>query len=60
MGLTRNDILDIMTIIDLASQKGVFKAVDMAAVGRLYEKLNALNKEIVEKTTKENDQATNP
>lgn len=38
--LTINDLNAIRSIIDLASQRGTFKANEMAAVGTIYNKLD--------------------
>jgi hypothetical protein len=40
--LTDTDIANILAIIDVASQRGCFKATDMTTVGQLYEKLQKL------------------
>ena len=46
----------IMNIIDLASQRGAFKANEMAAVGTTYNKLDGFLK-IVEKSQKDANKA---
>jgi hypothetical protein len=42
--LSEVDLTNILAIIDIAAQKGCFKASDMATVGQLYEKIQKLNK----------------
>lgn len=39
--LTVQDLGGLRSIIDVATQRGAFKAAEMEAVGRLYNKLNA-------------------
>jgi hypothetical protein len=48
MELNHGDIQNLMVVIDLATQRGVFKATDLVAIGQLYEKLNNINKNLVE------------
>ena len=45
MELNQGDIQNLMVVIDLATQKGVFKASDLVAVGQLYEKLKTIASE---------------
>ena len=49
MELNAGDIQNLMVVIDMATQRGVFKAGDLVAIGQLYEKLNAINKTLSEK-----------
>ena len=55
MELNAGDIQNLMVVIDMATQRGVFKAGDLVAIGQLYEKLNAINKSLTE-SAKEKDQ----
>lgn len=55
MELNHGDIQNLMVVIDLATQRGVFKAGDLVAIGQLYEKLNVINKNLTE-LAKEKDQ----
>jgi hypothetical protein len=48
MELNQGDIQNLMVVIDLATQRGVFKAQDLVAIGQLYEKLNGINKNLTE------------
>jgi len=50
MELNKNDLANLATIIDLATQRGLFKASDLTAVAQLYEKLKNLIGEPVEQT----------
>ena len=50
--LTVQDLTVIRSIIDVASQRGAFKANEMAAVGTTYNKLDGFLK-IVEKSQKD-------
>ena len=43
MELNAGDIQNLMVVIDMATQRGVFKAGDLVAIGQLYEKLNAMH-----------------
>jgi hypothetical protein len=38
--LNMNDLVAIRSIIDVASQRGSFKAAELEAVGKIYNKLN--------------------
>lgn len=40
VGLTVQDLAGLKAIIDVASQRGAFRAPEMAAVGTLYNKLS--------------------
>jgi hypothetical protein len=42
MELNQTDITNLLAIIDMATQRGVFKGADLAPVGQLYEKLKSL------------------
>ena len=59
MELNHGDITNIMVIIDLASQRGVFKAPELAPIGKLYEKLNSIHKELTAKNQSEQTSAEN-
>lgn len=50
MELNAGDIQNLMVVIDLATQRGVFKAGDLVAIGQLYEKLNSINKATAEQS----------
>jgi hypothetical protein len=52
MELNQGDIQNLMVVIDLATQRGVFKAQDLVAIGQLYEKLSNINKNLVEEQNK--------
>ena len=52
MELNAGDIQNLMVVIDLATQRGVFKATDLIAIGTLYEKLNTINKNLNEQNNK--------
>lgn len=51
--LNRGDIQNMMSIIDLATQRGVFRAPDLAAISQLYEKLNSIHKTLTESVKKD-------
>jgi len=57
--LTVQDLNVIKTIIDVASQRGAFKANEMAMVGTVYNKLEGFLT-IVEKSQKEANKASAP
>ena len=45
MALSIGDLKNLSTILDVASQRGAFKAPEMSGVGQLYDKFkNALDK----------------
>lgn len=54
MELNHGDIQNLMVVIDLATQRGVFKAGDLVAIGQLYEKLKEIDKTLTE--NKKNEQ----
>jgi hypothetical protein len=39
--LNINDLISIRSIIDVASQRGAFKAAELEAVGKTFNKLNS-------------------
>ncbi len=41
--LNNNEITNLMAIIDMATQKGLFKAADLSTIGQLYDKLKAMS-----------------
>ena len=57
--LTVQDLNVLKTIIDVASQRGAFKANEMAMVGATYNKLEAFLK-IVEQSQKDANKAKAP
>jgi len=52
MELNAGDIQNLMVVIDLATQRGVFKATDLIAIGTLYEKLSSISKNLTEQNNK--------
>jgi hypothetical protein len=52
MELNQGDIQNLMVVIDLATQRGVFKAQDLVAIGQLYEKLSSISKNLTEQNNK--------
>ncbi|NDG33423.1 hypothetical protein EB118_25635 [bacterium] len=52
MELNQTDIQNLMVVIDIATQRGVFKASDLVAIGQLYEKLNTISKNLTEQNNK--------
>lgn len=52
MELNASDIQNLMVIIDLSTQRGVFKASDLVAVGQLYEKLKTISEKLAAETEK--------
>lgn len=49
--LTIQDLASIINIIDLASQRGAFKASEMTAVGTIYTKLTNFINEVPKQTS---------
>lgn len=49
--LTIQDLASIVNIIDLASQRGAFKASEMTAVGTIYTKLTNFINEVPKQTS---------
>jgi hypothetical protein len=52
MELSQGDIQNLMVVIDMATQRGVFKASDLVAIGQLYEKLSSISKNLTEQNNK--------
>lgn len=50
VSLTVQDLMGLKTIIDVASQRGAFKAGEMAAVGTLYNKLSTFLETVTAKS----------
>jgi hypothetical protein len=50
--LNIQDLVGLKSIIDVASQRGAFKAVEMEAVGKLYNKLNNFLESVSSKEAK--------
>jgi hypothetical protein len=48
--LTQADISMMQTVIDLAVQKGVFRAADMIPIGSLFEKLQKISQSLSPQT----------
>ncbi len=53
---TDQEMVTIANIIDVASQRGIFRAGDMEAVGALYKKITASLPKPAEETPKTNEQ----
>jgi hypothetical protein len=51
--ITQSDIAMMQTVIDLAVQKGVFRAADMIAIGSLFEKLQKISQSLSPQTTEQ-------
>ena len=47
--LNINDLVAIRSIIDVASQRGAFKAAELEAVGKTFNKLNAFLESVTAK-----------
>jgi hypothetical protein len=47
--LNLNDLAAVKSIIDIATQRGTFKASEMEAVGKLYNKLSAFLDSVTKK-----------
>lgn len=54
--LTINDLNAVRTIIDVASTRGAFRANEMEAVGKIYNKLNSFLEAVTPKPEGENAQ----
>jgi len=52
--LTVQDLAGLRSIIDVASQRGAFKAAEMEAVGKLFNKLNGFLDAVAKQGQKEN------
>jgi PBP1b-binding outer membrane lipoprotein LpoB len=52
--LTVQDLAGLRSIIDVASQRGAFKAAEMEAVGKLFNKLNGFLEAVTKQGPKEN------
>lgn len=52
--LTISDLAGLRSVIDVASQRGAFKAAEMEAVGKLFNKLNLFLDQVAKQGQKEN------
>ncbi len=50
--LNIQDLVGLKSIIDVATQRGAFKAAEMEAVGKLYNKLNNFLESVSNKDSK--------
>ena len=57
MNLNINDLSTMANVIDLATQRGAFRANELKAVGELYEKITAFVKAAQEQAKKEEEAA---
>jgi len=66
MNLTINDLATMANVIDIATQRGAFRANELRAIGELYDKLSGFVKAAQEQAKKEeeaaakSDKAANP
>jgi hypothetical protein len=60
MELNSSDIQNLMVVIDMATQRGVFKASDLVAIGQLYEKLSSISKNLTEQNNKAGSNSPDP
>lgn len=47
--LNLNDLAALRSVLDVASQRGAFKANELEAVGKVYNKLNAFLESVAKK-----------
>lgn len=47
--LNISDLVALKSVIDIASQRGAFKAAEMEAVGKVYNKLNVFLEAVAKK-----------
>lgn len=47
--LNLNDLAALKSIIDIASQRGAFKAAELESVGKIYNKLNTFLEAVAKK-----------
>jgi DNA-binding FadR family transcriptional regulator len=47
--LNLNDLASIRSVLDVASQRGAFKANELEAVGKIYNKLNSFLEAVTKK-----------
>lgn len=57
MNLNINDLATMANVIDLATQRGAFRANELKPVGELYEKINAFVKAAQEQAKKDEEAA---
>jgi hypothetical protein len=57
MNLNINDLATMANVIDLATQRGAFRANELKAVGELYEKITAFVKAAQEQAKKDEEAA---
>lgn len=54
--LTINDLAALRSIIDVAAQRGTFKATEMTAVGTVYNKLNSFLEQVAKQAEAQKEQ----
>lgn len=55
--LTINDLAAVRTILDVASQRGAFRANELEAVGKIYNKLNSFLESVTPKQEEKSEDA---
>ena len=55
MELTGNDLVNVLRIIDICSQRGCLKGPELKGVGEIYEKISNLVKELSSKNQQQNN-----
>jgi len=58
--ITITDLIAIRNILNLAAERGAFKAEEMLDIGTVYSKLNSFLEAVVAQATAEQEQATQP
>lgn len=54
--LTINDLAALRSVIDVAAQRGTFKANEMTAVGTIYNKLNGFLEQVAKQAEAQKEQ----
>lgn len=54
--LTINDLAALRSVIDVAAQRGTFKATEMTAVGTIYNKLNGFLEQVAKQAEAQKEQ----
>jgi uncharacterized ubiquitin-like protein YukD len=49
--LNISDLMAVRSVIDIASQRGAFKAAELESVGKIYNKLNNFLESVAKKET---------
>lgn len=54
-GFNQNDLINMMSVLEVCTTRGAFKAEELTGVGQLYDKLKMCRESLVDNTTQVED-----